>query len=167
MSDDHQTATQMILVTGESLDTTRIVEQVVLFDAEGNPVTPQGTPGPEGPQGPRGFPGPEGPPGPAGSSAQIIETLSTTAYTVASGDAGKLKRLNGASTVITLPSGRILNDGERVEFVCIDNPSSFVLGENAFWDAPPIPSATASGRGAFVAAVQMAASVWCVVGDLA
>ena len=80
-------------------------------------------------------------------------------------DAGKLKRLTGTATV-TLPSGGPVT-AQRVDFVCIGGPATFVLGSGASWDVAPTPSAVARSVGSFVTAVKMGAATWALTGDLA
>jgi hypothetical protein len=89
-----------------------------------------------------------------------------TTYTVALGDAGKLKTLAGAAPAITLPSGGP-TPGQRVDFVCIGTPATFVLGSGATWEVPPTPSAVARATGSFVSAVKIGAATWALTGDLA
>jgi hypothetical protein len=111
----------------------------------------------------------EGPPGdigPAGdwSTPQPIEATPGAAYNVGANDAGKLKRLTSVST-ITLPAD-VLTIGQRVDFVCVGGPASFVLGGGATWDVAPTPSTNARTTGSFVSAIKMAATAWALAGDL-
>jgi hypothetical protein len=102
---------------------------------------------------------------PLGNSVQPVEAQAGTTYTVVAADSGKLIRLTGTAT-ITLPSGGPTT-GQRVDFVCIGGPATFVLGGGATWDVPPTPSAVARAVGSFVTAIKMGTTTWALTGDLA
>ena len=114
----------------------------------------------EGPKGDTGTPGLNG----DWSTPQPIEIMPGATYNVGSGDAGKLKKLTSVST-ITLPSA-VLEIGQRVDFVCVGGPATFVLGSGATWDVAPTPSTNARTTGSFVSAIKMAATAWALAGDL-
>ena len=130
------------------------------------PTGPASTvPGPTGPTGATGPAGPTGPEGPA-AVTQIIEAAAGAAYTAVAADVGKLKRLTGTATV-TLPSSGGIVFGQRVDFVCVGGPATFILGSGATWDVPPTPSAVARAIGSFVTAIKIGAVSWALTGDLA
>jgi hypothetical protein len=99
------------------------------------------------------------------TTTQTIDAVAGTTYTVASADAGKIKRLAATATV-TLPSGGPTT-GQRVDFVCVGGPATFALGAGATWDVAPTPSAVARAIGSVVSAVKMGATTWMLTGDLA
>jgi hypothetical protein len=118
-----------------------------------------------GPAGPIGDTGPTGPAGPI-ETTQVIEAVSTTAYTIVAADAGKLKRLTFAGAItVTLPVAGV-STGQRVDFACIGGVATFVLS-GATWDAAPTPSSVARSIGSFVTAIKTGASSWALTGDLA
>jgi hypothetical protein len=129
--------------------------------------TVPGPTGPTGPAGPTGETGATGPTGPAGpvETTQVVEVVATTTYTILAADAGKLKRLTGASCTVTLPAAGV-STGQRVDFVCIGGVATFVLS-GATWDVAPTPSAVARAIGSWVTAYKTGATTWALAGDLA
>jgi hypothetical protein len=123
-----------------------------------------------GPQGTTGTTGTQGPQGPAGangdwSTAQTIEAVAAATYTVAAADAGKLKSMTVTATV-TLPSAGPAT-GQRVDFVSVGGPTTFVLGGGATWHVTPTPSAVGRAAGSMMTAIKMGATTWALTGDLA
>jgi len=100
-----------------------------------------------------------------GTTDQQVTTVSATSYTLSAVDAGDLIRVTGTAPTITLPSGGGLTVGQRVEFLCISAPVTFVLGSGAAWDVTPA-STTVVDSGAFVVAVKMSATTWALMGQL-
>ena len=123
-----------------------------------------GPAGPTGATGATGAPGATGPAGPV-ETTQVIEAVSATTYTIVAADAGKLKRLTGASCTVTLPAAGV-STGQRVDFVCVGGIATFVLS-GATWDVTPTPSAVARAVGSFATAIKTGGTTWCLVGDLA
>lgn len=123
------------------------------------------TTGPTGPTGPAGPTGPLGPTGPQGTwaLAQTVETK-TGAYEIASGDAGKVIRMN-ATANFTVTSTTGFSVGQRVDIIRITSGACAVVqGSGATVTGTPGLNLRAQYSAASILCV--ASNTYYVIGDL-